>query len=617
MRLLLSIILTFILFANYSSIAQPDRWQQEVDYKMEIDFNVENHQYSGKQNLVYTNHSPDTLTNIYYHLYFNAFQPGSMMDVRSLNIADPDRRVRDRISKLSESEIGYLRPTSLLQDGKPIDFDIVGTILEVSLKEPILPGKKANLDMEFDGQVPVQIRRSGRNNSEGISYSMVQWYPKLCEYDYEGWHANPYIAREFYGVWGDFDVKISIDPDYMVAATGYIQNGNKVGYGYEDDGVKVKRSKSKLTWHFQAPMVHDFMWAADPDYKHVVTESSNGTSLHFFYQPDTVTEKTWPLLPELTVKALDFMNKNYGVYPYKKYSVVQGGDGGMEYPMGTLIRGRGSMSGLIGVTVHEFFHSWYQMVLGSNESLYAWMDEGFTSYASSYTMAYLNDSKEDPLARRYSGYYSIIEKGLEEPLTSHADHFHTNSAYGTAAYSKGAVTLGQLEYILGKEVFDKAFRRYYNTWKFKHPNPTDFKRVMEKESGLELDWYFLDWVGTTRTIDYSIKNIIAEGDKTTITLEKIGQMPMPIEVVVTYADDSKEKYYMPLRIMRGVKEDDQSMPRKVLDDWPWTYPSYSFEINRPSAEIISVEIDPSKRMADIDQSNNKLVIKDTKASKYE
>ena len=573
---------------------------------MEIDFDTETHQYTGTQGLIYTNNSPDTLTRVFYHLYFNAFQPGSMMDLRSRNIIDPDRRVRDRISKLKDKEIGFLRPTIMTENDKPVDHKVVGTILEVILNEPIYPGKSAEFYMEFEGQVPVQIRRSGRDNSEGISYSMVQWYPKLCEYDYEGWHANPYIGREFYGVWGDFDVKISIDPSYVLAASGYIQNGNEIGYGYEEEGVKVNHPKEKLTWHFKAPNVHDFMWAADPDYKHVSVDGPNDTKLHFFYQPDSITNETWPKLPELTIKALDYMNKNYGVYPYKKYSVVQGGDGGMEYAMGTLIRGRGSMRGLIGVTVHEFFHSWYQMVLGSNESLHAWMDEGFTSYATAYTMAYLYDSKSDPLLPRYSRYFSIVQKNIEEPMTSHADHFFTNEAYGTAAYSKGAVTLGQLEYIMGKEVFDKAFRRYYNTWKFKHPNPTDFKRVMEKESGLELDWYFLDWVGTTRTIDYGIKDVIDNGQKTNITLEKIGEMPMPIEVVITFNDDKKEKYYMPLRIMRGIKVDDKSMPRTVLDDWPWTFPTYTFEIDRPITDIHKIEIDPSQRMADIDRSNNKL-----------
>jgi len=611
------VLISFFGFLPLVALTQPDRWQQHVDYTMEIDFDAANHRYTGTQKLVYSNNSPDTLDRVFYHLYFNAFQPGSMMDMRSRNIDDPDSRVRDRISKLTEDEIGYLRPTSLKQDKKDVPFKIVGTILEVKLNIPIQPGGKTTFDMNFTGQVPIQIRRTGRDNKEGIDYSMAQWYPKLSEYDYEGWHSNPYIAREFYGVWGNFDVKISIDPSYTIAATGYCQNPNEVGHGYEDEGVTVKSSKKKLTWHFNAPNVHDFVWAADPDYKHLKKMGPNNTMLHFFYQPDSVTNLTWPKLPDITAKALEFMNKTYGTYPYKKYSVIQGGDGGMEYPMATLINGRGSMNGLIGVTIHEFLHSWYQMVLGSNESLYPWMDEGFTSYASAYTRQFLNSSTSDPLLGSYRGYFYIVNSEKEEPLTSHADHYNTNRAYGIAAYSKGAVTLGQLEYILGKGVFDRAFKRYFNTWKFKHPNTTDFKREMEKESGLELDWYFLDWVGTTRTIDYGIKNVISKNGNTLVTLERIGLMAMPVEVVVTYLNGNQEKYYMPLRVMRGEKMNDGSIPVKTLDKWPWTYPTYTFTINGPTEAIEKIEIDPSKRMADVDQSNNVIDLSTIKETKFD
>ena len=162
---------------------------------MDIDFDVSNHQFTGTQKLNYYNNSPDTLGEVFYHLYFNAFQPNSMMDVRSRTILDPDPRVADRISKLSEEEIGYQRVIKLRMDGKPVDYEVVGTILEVDLPEPILPGSKVVFDMAFEAQVPLQIRRSGRDNKEGIDYSMTQWYPKMCEYDYQGWHANPYVGR--------------------------------------------------------------------------------------------------------------------------------------------------------------------------------------------------------------------------------------------------------------------------------------------------------------------------------------------------------------------------------------------------------------------------------------
>ena len=185
---------------------------------------VNTHQFKGHQLLDYTNNSPDTLLRVFYHLYFNAFQPGSMMDVRSRTITDPDGRIMDRISKLGPDEIGYLKVSTLEQDGIPLSFNITGTILEVELAKPLLPNATVRFDMQFQGQVPVQIRRSGRDNAEGVAYSMSQWYPKISEYDYRGWHANPYVGREFYGVWGDFEVKLHIDKDYTVAASGYLQN---------------------------------------------------------------------------------------------------------------------------------------------------------------------------------------------------------------------------------------------------------------------------------------------------------------------------------------------------------------------------------------------------------
>ena len=220
--LLFTFFITAMGFGQNSSY-----WQQHVDYTMEVDMNVENFKYTGTQKLIYTNNSPDDLTRVYYHLYFNAFQPGSEMDMRLQNIADPDRRMTNedkssRIADLTESEIGYLHPTSLKQDGVAVTYNEEGTVLIVNLAKPIPSGGKTTFEMEFKGQVPVQIRRSGRNNKDGVALSMSQWYPKLAEYDFEGWHADPYIAREFHGVWGDFDVKLTIAKDYIVGGTGYL-----------------------------------------------------------------------------------------------------------------------------------------------------------------------------------------------------------------------------------------------------------------------------------------------------------------------------------------------------------------------------------------------------------
>jgi len=605
--------LAVVAFLSVSTlIAQPtsmEYWQQRVEYSMDIDMDVSTHRFTGKQTITYFNNSPDTLTKVYYHLYFNAFQPGSMMDMRSLNIADPDRRVGDRISKLKDDEIGYQHVQSLKQDGKATTYKVDGTILEVRLNKPILPNAKAKLEMEFEGQVPTQIRRSGRDNAEGISYSMSQWYPKLAEYDYLGWHTNPYIGREFHGVWGDFDVKIAIDQTYTVGGTGYLQNAKDIGHGYDGVAEKQTGKNGKLTWHFKAPNVHDFMWAADPDYKHTTAKVPNGPTLHFLYQETEENKENWEKLPGMMVKAMEFLSKNFGKYPYEQYSFIQGGDGGMEYPMATLITGNRSFNSLLGVSVHELLHSWYQGVLATNESLYSWMDEGFTSYVSDITMKHLQDPEGtgNPHAGSYGGYFYQASSGDEEPLTTHADHYQTNRSYGINSYSKGAVFLHQLSYIIGQDAFMKGMRRYYNTWKFKHPTSIDFIRVMEKESGIQLDWYLEHFVYTTNQIDYGIKTVLGTTDATYITLERVKEMMMPVDLHVEYTDGSKEIFYIPLRIMRGAKNvEDMDTQRMLLEEWPWTNPTYTLKINKKASEIKRIEIDATQRMADIDRSNNEL-----------
>jgi len=593
----------FVLFVFVASAQNnTSYWQQKVDYKMDIDLNVETHQYKGSQELTYTNNSPDTLYRVFYHLYFNAFQPGSEMDVRSLTIKDPDRRVGDRISKLSPSEIGYIKPSSLTQDGKKLNYQVVGTVLEVELNKPILPNSSTIFKMKWDAQIPLQIRRSGRDNKEGIAYSMTQWYPKLAEYDFEGWHADPYIAREFHGVWGDFDITIKLDENYIIGGTGYLQNGDK-------DGLGEKSKRKTRTWNFKAPNVHDFTWAADNEYIHDTYEGPNGVTLNFYYKNNPEIIENWKKLQPKTAEIMAYFNQHIGNYPYKQYSVVQGGDGGMEYAMCTLITGNRKMGSLIGVTAHEMAHTWFQFLLATNESKHEWMDEGFTSYISDLAMVeIMNKNVENPFEGSYRNYMYLVKSGNEQPLSTHADRYALNQSYGIAAYSKGEVFLAQLSYIIGKENLEKTLKRYFKEWAFKHPTPNDFIRVAEKVSGAELDWYLTDWTQTTNTIDYSIREGTSEGNKTKITLERIGLMPMPIEVGVNYQDGSKELFYIPLQMMRMDKPNPNPDQKwTVLKDWAWAMPTYQFEVDNGKT-VSGITIDPSRLMADINIENNSFIV---------
>ncbi|MBL4604281.1 MAG: M1 family metallopeptidase, partial [Flavobacteriaceae bacterium] len=565
---------------------------------MDIDMDVKTFQYKGKQKLVYTNNSPDELTNVYYHLYFNAFQPNSQMDVRSRNIKDPDGRVKDRISKLTSEEIGYIKVKSLKQNGSKVKFETVGTILEVTLNKPIKSGESVTFEMVYDAQVPKQVRRTGRNNKEGVALSMAQWYPKMAEYDFEGWHTPPYLAREFHGVWGDFDVTLHIDKSYVVGGTGYVQNPQEVGHGYEDKSKKLKKQRGKkLTWHFKAPNVHDFTWAADPDYNHDIFKMENGIDLHFYYKSTMKEEflKNWKDLQPKTAELMTYFSEAVGQYPYKQYSVIQGGDGGMEYAMSTLITGQRSFGSLFGVTSHEMAHTWFQFLLASNESKHPWMDEGFTTYISNKAgNKILNKGSKNPHRGSYGGYNYVVKNELEETLSTHSDRYNTNTGYGVASYSKGSIFLSQLEYIIGAENVAKGLKKYFTDFSFKHPTPNDIKRSMEKVSGIHLDWYLNEWTQTTHTIDYGVKSI----DDKSVTLERAGQIPMPMDVEVTYTDGTKELFNIPLRMMRGEKPTTATR----LEDWTWAHPTYTFKTPKP---IRSVEIDPSKLMADVNPENNK------------
>jgi len=645
MMKIVATLMSLVLICNVI-LAQPDRWQQFIKYDIAVQLLDKTNTMDGTENIEYSNNSPDTLHKLFFHLYWNAFRPNSAMDIRSLElgknlmrrrngdeILDWDSRVKDRISKLKEDEMGYNHVTKLTINGIAQELIEHETILEVRLTKDILPKSKTTINLTFKAQVPIQIRRSGRNSAEGIQFSISQWYPKMVEYDYQGWNANPYIAREFYGVWGEYDVKITVDKKYMVAATGILKNANTIGYGYETPGTILPIIKgNNITWNFVGQNIHDFVWAADTAYVHISKKIREGLTLNAFYKKGNGTnDSAWKNVLWAAEKVLPFMEKNYGQYPYPQYSFIQGGDGGMEYAMATLIK-----NSSLGTVFHEWLHSWYQQMLGTNESLFPWMDEGFTEYSTDQVSNYyytnwaisspfvknnqaaIEDAtavyKRLPLieAANYDGYFSLAKSGMEEPLSTHADHFNTNWAYNAASYSKGAVFLNQLGYIVSDSIRNKILLEYYHQWRFKHPNANDFIRVAEKISNLNLQWYKEYWMNSTKTIDYALGNMSIDSltGKTQITLKRIGKMPMPIDVVITLKDGSKEYHTIPLDLMFGAKPAENGNNVIVDKEWQWTHPEYTLETSLNLTDIKSLEIDPSQRMADVNRVNNKLVIPD-------
>lgn len=615
MRYLLYIPL--LLLVNFVHAQRKGYWQQGVDYKMYIDINENTFQYNGKMTLKYSNNSGQSLSKIYFHLYFNAFQPKSMMDYRLTNIADPDTRMADnlgtkqkprwqsRIATLQPNQIGYQHIESLKVNGADAIYKVDGTILEVTLPTPIADNSIATIDMTWQAQIPEQIRRSGRNSKEHVAFSMAQWYPKMAHFDEFGWHLDEYVAREFIAPFGNFDVTININKDYIIGASGVLQNPDRVK-GYQKN-AKIEAVNNKVEWHYKAENIHDFAWGADTKFVVDSAQSKGGVKIYTLYIPvHDSTRNNWTQALELTADFFDFTSEKFGPYPWPTYSIIQGADGGMEYGTATLITGNRSIKSLVGVIFHEAAHSWYQHLFGINETVDEWFDEGFTSYVEELGMQHLFYKKgavaTNPVIDAYRAYYKLALSGKEEPMSLLADYYNTNYAYSNQAYNKGSVFAEQLGYIIGKENLEKTFLKFYEVWKFKHPTPNDFKRIAEEVSGINLKWYFNLFVNTTRQIDYGIHEV----SNKKITIRNKSDLPMPIDILVEYTDGSQELFYIPLREMRGEKPVEnfdlyKNVKRTVLTDWFWTNPTYSFPITGKPKKIW---IDPTQRLADVESSDN-------------
>jgi hypothetical protein len=618
MNLKQSFGLLLLVLSTLTSFAQrKGYWDQKVDYTMEIDVNEKTFQYDGKMKLKYSNNSGQQLHKVYFHLYFNAFQPGSFMDERLKNIADPDARMvtnigtkekpvrQSRISVLTPDQIGYQKIESVKYRGSEVAFKEDGTILEVTLPSAINDGETVEFDLTWKAQVPEQIRRSGRNSKEGVAFSMTQWYPKMAQFDEFGWHLDEYVGREFIAPFGNFDVTIHINKDYVIGSSGKLQNPSEVK-GYVKN-AKIKTKNNKATWHYKAENIHDFAWAADPKFVVDSAKSKGGVTVYTVFLPtDKEVTDNWKTALGLATEFFDFVGERFGAYPWKTYTVVQGGDGGMEYGTATLITGGRNLKGLVGVIFHEAAHSWYQQLFGINETVDEWMDEGFTSYIEEVANTELFEKPTaralNPIGSAYTSYFRLAKSGLEEPMSLLADYYNTNFAYSIQAYSKGGVLAEQMGYVIGKQNLNKTFLNFYDIWKLKHPTPNDFKRVAEETSGINLKWYFNLFINTTRTIDYAISKVSEDS----IELVNKSNFAMPIDLLVEYEDGTKELFYIPLREMRGEKPAEdyamyQGVTRTVLTDWFWTKPKYSVPVKK---RVKQAWIDPTQRLADINQEDN-------------
>lgn len=623
----LTIILT-VLCISSRLFAAGGYWQQHASYTMDVTLQDEIHTLQGTSKIVYTNHAPDTLHEVYFHLYYNAFQPGSMMDERSRAIKS--RPVVDLISKLPKSEWGVYTIPAVNVNGHSARFKITGTIMRVELDQPLAPEASVTLELpNWQVQIPRVIRRGGWGSRENIKYSMSQWYPKIAEYDNEGWQAQEYIAREFYGVWGDFDVTLHLPSKLVVGATGECQNPREVGHGYQliANGEKEGRilptdaSEGMTAWHFTAHNVHDFAWVADPEYIHEWRVVRDSLTIHGFYKKQVAW--LWAHAIDYSEFAIHSYDSLYGHYPYKNFSTTHAGDGGMEYPQLIMITGYRGESSLAGVIAHEIAHQWFYGMLGSNETREAFMDEGFTSFATTQSMQRLwgryqippgterswldwftpgFDNKSD----NYRGYQSLAKVGYEEPLVIPHDWFREDINAGQV-YSKTEAILYMLQYTLGDSVFDRGMKNYFDQWHFKHPHLTDFQKVMERTSGTDLDWFFDEWFRTTRTANYAACGVSSDetsgGYETKLHLKNEGLAVMPVDVLLHYTDGTSQDATIPLAVNQGNDYHKPDANRLFFPSWDWVAPSYHKTLLTPK-KVSWFEIDTSWRLQDLDWMNN-------------
>ena len=591
-------------------------YQQFAKYKMDIDVDATNFTYQGKQSIIYTNNSPDELSVVYFHLYWNAFKSGSMMDdrIREQGINGDKRLQVNGVSELSQipAELeGKQNIHWIKQDGRPLNFEVQETIMKVHLATPIKPNTSTTFTMEWDANIPMEIRRSGRNSSEGIDMTMTQWYPKIAEYDYNGWATFDYLGKEFHAPFADFDVNIKIDKDYIIGAGGVLKNENAVK-GYSENPELTPDRNGKVTWKWSAKNILDFAWAADRDYSVDEFSILDGPKVYFVYQKSDKTQY-WSQAKPYIKRFYQLMNAKFGQYMYPTYSFVQGGDGGMEYGMATMILGESdSLLNLVRLMAHEGAHSWFQQMLATNESTQPWLDEGFTSYAESWVTHQLFPSQKalpNPFLETINRYTRFTKTGMEEPAIWYSDYHHSGAGYSVAAYVKGELFLVELGYIIGEQALSDVLKIYFEEWKMHHPSDRDFMHIAQKASKMDLKWFYHYWINTTETIDYSIKNVEYTENGTKITLENKGDIPMPIDFSIFTKDKKIVNYHIPTNLTHSWKEKDAYGDFSILDYWIATKREYTFTIPFKKEDLQVIGIDFSKRLADVNPQDNFMEIK--------
>lgn len=616
----------------------PGYWQQDVHYRIDARIDEKTDIIRGTERLTYWNNSPDTLSFVYFHLYQNAFIPGSYLDDLQCHNHQPVNYGRYEKNGLGTTV------DSIRSEGVLLKTELDNTILKVWLPKPLLPGTSTDISLSFTSfyDAGSTRRRMKRYNAWGFKhYNGCQWYPKICVYDRKsGWNTDQHLNREFYGDFGTFDVNLTFASNYIVEATGVLQNEQEVlpdelkkkldlrlfrdkpWDSAPSEIIPYKPGETK-TWRYHAENVHDFAFTADPTYRIQDTVIyPGGQPVHCIAICQEPHASGWQDAAPYLARIIELFSRDFGVYNYPKIIVADAQDG-MEYPMITLDGGRSPE--YKGLLVHEVAHNWFYGMIGNNETYRAFMDEGFTQFLTVWGMEaldgdtvpyspirdrYVKRFYEPPSvrdSRAYLGYLNDAVRNIDESINQHSDGF--NGALGQGGgyrqvYAKTATMLYNLQYVLGDRLFSEAMKYYVQQWKFAHPYPEDFRNSMTQFTKQDLNWFFDQWMETTKKIDYAVKRVrkLRKNQGYEISFLRKGRMQMPIDFRIIDKKGATHDFHIPNTWF--VKElPAETQVRKKWYGWDKLQPIYKDTIQIPG-KIRDVIIDPSERLADVYMLDN-------------
>ena len=583
-------------------------WQNSADYNIEATLDDVNHTITGKVTVTYTNNSPQELEFIWMYLEQNRFTPTSRGTLTTPIEGNRYNGDIDGGYTISNLEAKVQKSTSS-------KYLIDDTRMQIFFEEPIAPnGGKAVISMNFMYKIPVEgMDRMGRLQvSDGTIYAMAQWFPQVAVLDdIVGWNVEPYLgAGEFYYDYGTFDYKITVPYNHIVVASGALQNPREVlspivrermelasksdttvylirPEEVNDPSILAKKQGTQ-TWHYKIENSRDIAFASSKafiwDAAQIDLPSGRKALAQSAYPRESGGQDAWSRSTQYAKASIEHYSRKWFEYPWPAAVNVAAEIGGMEYPGLNFCGWQSKGASLWGVTDHEFGHNWFPMIVGSNERRYAWMDEGFNTFINHYSTLEFNNGEYPSRLNRTRNMTGWFSNPNREGIDTYPDVANLSNL-GMVAYYKPAIGLFLLrEYILGEERFDIAFRSYIKHWAYKHPHPNDFFNHMESVGGENLAWFWKGWFYGTGNIDLAIDNVQQYQGDYVISLSNKGEIPMPVELKVTYADGSTEDLRLPVEIwQRG-------------DTWD--------HLLKTDKEVKSVELDPEKILPDVNLSND-------------